>query len=143
MLLPVRGRDVAAGILLWIGLVVSALSGLMTGSPGASGAALLLAGLVLVVVALSMVRPYQRPWPLAQWQNWQQRRAMALELRRPLSLTIPAAIRSISGLLIGEWLGARVVDHVINGDQSVLGSLPGIGLLLCCAVVGLEVLLES
>jgi len=139
LMAPVRGRDVAAGLLLWVGLVLAA-TGRATMDHGGAGAVLLLcAGVAVVILAVSGVMPYARPWPLPQWRAWRRRRGLAGGAARPLGMLLPGVYRSAIGLLIGEWLGARAADRVASAvsPQATVG---GLSILLIIAVT---VLLEG
>jgi hypothetical protein len=146
LMLPVRGRDVAAGALVWWGLVLIAAgepSALPPGRGSLWGSLVgMVAGLALIVVGLSYVMPYSRPWPIAQWRAWRGRRAMAFGLRRPLALLIPSLTRSAFGLLVGEWLGARVAERLAPG-AALPAALPTIGGLFVLAVLAITVLLDG
>jgi hypothetical protein len=143
LMLPVRGRDVAAGALVWWGLVLIA-TGRPSALPAGPAAPLeAVAGLALIVVGLGYVMPYSRPWPVAQWRAWRGRRAMAFGLRRPLALLIPSLTRSAFGLLIGEWLGARLAERLASGATPLPAELPAIGGLCVLAVLAITALLDG
>jgi hypothetical protein len=141
MMLPVRGRDVAAGLLVWVSLVLIA-AGRPAALPGSlATAAGTAAGLLVLAGALGYVMPYGRPWPLVQWRMWRQRRAMAFGHARPVGLLVPTLTRSAFGLLAGEWLGARLVERLAP-SVALPPDLPAIGGLIVAAVLAVTVVLE-
>ena len=140
--IPVRGRDIAAGIVLWIGLSLLAWGAITM--PGTGGSiAEMLAGAAVIVVSLVYVRPYGRPWPLVQWRAWRMRRASAFRTGRSLSMIVPSLTRSAFGLVIGAWLGARLLEWVAAGARPAPASLPQIAGLLIGLVLAADALLDG
>ncbi|GAC1437074.1 MAG: hypothetical protein NVSMB65_11260 [Chloroflexota bacterium] len=139
--LPLRGRDLAAGMLIWGGLVLIARHGSGSATSGSSAAVFL--GTVVLLLALAYVRPYGRPWPLAQWRAWRRRRALAFATTPTLSMIVPSLTRSATGLVIGEWLGARLLDRVIGGPDAVPSLVPAAGALLILLVLASDALLQG
>ena len=138
---PVRGRDIAAGFLVWLGLVLGTTAQQAAGEMARRG--ITVAGLLVIAIALGWVMPYIRPWPLAQWQAWRQRRGMAFATRRPLTMIFPSAYRSAFGLVIGEWLAARALDRLNLGETVGVAGLPMIAGLIVLAIIVVNSLLDS